>query len=103
MKDWSRVQSLDAYIGSMLDAIKNGSETRGYFTWLLLDVFELLDSYESSFGLYFVDLDDPNLTRYPKLSANWYSQLLKGKLTDSITLDQLIHPKSLHNPPHFTL
>ncbi|XVF04936.1 hypothetical protein REPUB_Repub05bG0127600 [Reevesia pubescens] len=82
LEDWARVKSLNAYIGSVLDARRNGSDTKGYFTWSFIDVFELLDGYESSFGLYYVDLDDPDLTRYPKLSANWYSQFLKGKSTD---------------------
>ncbi|EOY33031.1 Uncharacterized protein TCM_041039 [Theobroma cacao] len=67
------VKSLNAYIGSVLEAIRSGSDTRGYFTWSILDVFELQDGYESSFGLYYVDLDGPDLTRYPKLSAKWYA------------------------------
>ena len=62
--------------------IRNGSDTRGYFTWSFLDVFELLDGFESGFGLYYVDLDDPDLKRYPKLSSRWYSDFLKGKIID---------------------
>ncbi|GAB2213675.1 hypothetical protein Droror1_Dr00017988 [Drosera rotundifolia] len=56
----------------------NGSNARGYFTWSFMDTFELLDGYASSFGLYYVDLDDPNLNRYPKYSERWYSAFLKG-------------------------
>lgn len=78
LEDWSRVESLQAYIGAVLDSLRNGSDMRGYFTWSFLDVFELLDGYDSGFGLYYVDLDDPELKRYPKLSAHWYSHLLKG-------------------------
>ncbi|KAL2535542.1 Beta-glucosidase 11 [Forsythia ovata] len=81
--DKSRVEYLHAYIGGMLDAIRNGSNTRGYFSWTFLDCLELLDGYNTSFGLYYVDLDDKNLTRYPKLSAHWYSHFLKGKSTSS--------------------
>ncbi|WRX33948.1 Glycoside hydrolase family 1 - like 10 [Theobroma cacao] len=69
LEDQRMVKSLNAYIGSVLEAIRSGSDTRGYFTWSILDVFELQDGYESSFGLYYVDLDGPDLTRYPKLSA----------------------------------
>ncbi|XWS71304.1 hypothetical protein CRYUN_Cryun03dG0126700 [Craigia yunnanensis] len=83
------VKSLNAYIGSVLDAIRNGSDTRGYLTWSFLDVFEMLDGYESSYGLYYVDLDDPDLARYPKLSAKWYSEFLKGKSTDPNGMIQL--------------
>ena len=31
------------------------------------------------YGLCCVDLDDPDFKRYPKLSARWYSDFLKGK------------------------
>ncbi|KAH7578342.1 hypothetical protein JRO89_XS01G0370600 [Xanthoceras sorbifolium] len=82
LEDMSRVKYLHAYIGSVLDAVRNGSDVRGYFTWSFLDVFELLDGYESSYGLYYVDLDDQDLKRYPKLSAHWYSQFLKGRTSN---------------------
>ncbi|GAB2265386.1 Belongs to the glycosyl hydrolase 1 [Dionaea muscipula] len=59
--------------------LENGSNTRGYFTWSFLDVFELLDGYASTFGLYYVDFNDPDLRRYPKLSQRWYSSFLKGQ------------------------
>ena len=58
---------------------RNGSNTRGYFAWSFLDLLELLDGYETAFGLYYVDLDDPHLKRYPKLSVKWYSQFLRGR------------------------
>ncbi|GAY40941.1 hypothetical protein CUMW_055640 [Citrus unshiu] len=83
LKDISRVKYLHAYIGSVLDAVRNGSNIRGYFMWSFLDVFELMDGYESSYGLYYVDRDDPDLKRYPKLSAHWYSQFLKGRSLSS--------------------
>ncbi|KAH9655373.1 Beta-glucosidase 11 [Citrus sinensis] len=79
LEDISRVEYLHAYIGIVLDTVRNGSNTRGYFVWSFLDVFELLDGYKSSYGLYYVDRHDPDLKRYPKLSAHWYSQFLKGR------------------------
>ncbi|KAK7846771.1 beta-glucosidase 11 [Quercus suber] len=69
LDDIARVNFMHAYIGSVLDALRNGSNTRGYFVWAFLDVFELLDGYGSSYGINYVDLDDPDLKRYPKLSA----------------------------------
>lgn len=72
---------------------RNGSNTRGYFTWSFLDSFELLDGYDSGFGLYYVDLDDKELTRYPKKSAHWYSNFLKGRRTstnESIEVEEVI-------------
>ncbi|KAJ9187778.1 hypothetical protein P3X46_003198 [Hevea brasiliensis] len=83
LEDTSRVKYMHGYIGSVLDAIRNGSNTRGYFTWSFLDVFELLGGYEPCFGLYYVDINDPQLKRHAKLSAHWYSQFLKGRPVSS--------------------
>ena len=82
LEDIPRVEYIQAYIQSVRNALRNGSNTRGYFIWSFLDVFEIFGGYESSYGLYYVDFDDPDLRRYPKLSAHWYSQFLKGKRVD---------------------
>ncbi|KOM37524.1 hypothetical protein LR48_Vigan03g090600 [Vigna angularis] len=79
LDDWSRVNYLHAYIGSMIDALRSGLNVKGYFVWSFMDVFEIVGGYESSYGLYYVDMNDPNLGRQPKLSAKWYSNFLKGK------------------------
>ncbi|KAI3983586.1 hypothetical protein MKX01_000598 [Papaver californicum] len=96
MNDTLRVNYLKGYIGGLLDALRNGSNTKGYFTWSFLDSFELLDGYTSNFGLYYVDLiNDPDLKRYPKLSAHWYSNFLKGRNERSSiispTTDEISH------------
>ncbi|KAL9308794.1 Beta-glucosidase 1 [Arabidopsis thaliana] len=80
-KDTPRIEYLDAYIGAVLKAVRNGSDTRGYFVWSFMDLYELLNGYKSSFGLYSVNFSDPHLKRSPKLSAHWYSGFLKGKTT----------------------
>jgi beta-glucosidase len=54
-----------------------------------------LDGYGSSYGLNYVDLDDPDLKRYPKLSAKWYSKFLKGR---SINLDEVIELEKNASP-----
>ncbi|XP_049408471.1 beta-glucosidase 11-like [Solanum stenotomum] len=79
LNDTPRIEYMHAYIGSVLDAVRNGSNTRGYFAWSFLDGLELLGGYVPSYGLYYVDLDDNELRRYPKLSAYWYANFLKGK------------------------
>ncbi|KAJ4969429.1 hypothetical protein NE237_016130 [Protea cynaroides] len=57
---------------------RNGSNTRGYFVWSFMDLFELYDGlFKSSFGLYYVDFEDPDLKRYAKFSAYWYSNFLR--------------------------
>ncbi|XP_056169108.1 beta-glucosidase 11-like isoform X2 [Syzygium oleosum] len=78
LEDWPRIQYLQEHISVLLDTVRNGSNAKGYFTWSFLDVFELLDGFRTGYGLYYVDLDDPELRRYPKLSAEWYSRFLKG-------------------------
>ncbi|KAJ4969264.1 hypothetical protein NE237_015965 [Protea cynaroides] len=72
LNDMSRVKYLEDYIQSLLQAVRNGSDVRGYFSWSFLDAFELFDGYQSSFGLYYVDFNSPDLKRYPKLSAHWF-------------------------------
>ena len=61
---------------------RSGLNVKGYFVWSFLDVLEVLTGYESSFGLYYVDMNDPSLRRIPKVSAEWYSNFLKRKPID---------------------
>ncbi|CAH1446801.1 unnamed protein product [Lactuca virosa] len=70
LMDTPRVEYLHAYIGALLDALRNGSNTKGYFVWSFLDLFEATGGFTYGFGLYYVDLNDKELTRYPKLSAH---------------------------------
>ncbi|RZS11608.1 hypothetical protein BHM03_00042959 [Ensete ventricosum] len=82
INDTSKVDFLSGHISSILDAIRNGANTKGYFVWSFMDVFELITGYQSRFGLYFVNFDDENRQRKPKLSAQWYSSFLKQKKAD---------------------
>ncbi|KAL9228196.1 hypothetical protein vseg_003802 [Gypsophila vaccaria] len=81
LDDPTRVEFIRDHIGSLLDAIRNGSNAKGYFAWSFIDVFEFLYGYKKTFGLYYVDFNDPNLPRYPKLSQKWYSNFLRGRST----------------------
>ncbi|KAJ4968904.1 hypothetical protein NE237_015605 [Protea cynaroides] len=83
LNDMSRVKYLESYIESLLQAMRNGSDVRGYFTWSFLNVFEFLTGYETGFGLYYINFNSLDLKRYPKLSAHWYSNFLKGKRSSS--------------------
>ncbi|KAH7517068.1 hypothetical protein FEM48_Zijuj09G0023000 [Ziziphus jujuba var. spinosa] len=95
LDDIPRVNYLNGFIGGLLEALRNGSNTRGYFVWSFLDVLELFDGNEVSFGLYYVNLDDPDLKRYPKLSAISYSNFLKGKTFSSDAVSEVTKPSSL--------
>ncbi|KAK7373948.1 hypothetical protein VNO80_07370 [Phaseolus coccineus] len=72
LDDWSRVNYLHAYIGSIVDALRSGLNVKGYFVWSFMDTFEIVSGYEASYGLYYVDMNDPNLRRQRKLSAEWF-------------------------------
>ncbi|XP_058729103.1 beta-glucosidase 11-like isoform X2 [Vicia villosa] len=82
LDDRPRVEYIREYIGSLPDMLRNGLDIRGYFVWSFLDVFELQSGYEASFGLYYIDFEDPTLRRQPKLSALWYSSFLNNKTMD---------------------
>ncbi|CAJ1806589.1 unnamed protein product [Sphenostylis stenocarpa] len=105
LDDWPRVDYLHAYIGSMADALRSGLNVKGYFVWSFMDVFELMGGYEISYGLYYVDMDDPNLRRQPKLSAEWYSNFLKGKPMDPKITKEIHKNASVlsHNPSHHSV
>ncbi|KAE9611059.1 putative beta-glucosidase [Lupinus albus] len=76
----------------------SGVNLRGYFAWSFLDVFEILGGYESSFGLHYIDMNDPTLRRQPKLSAIWYSNFLNGR-----TMDPMITMETQKKNPSMVL
>ncbi|XP_024010062.1 beta-glucosidase 3 [Eutrema salsugineum] len=77
LNDMGRVEYLHAYIAAVLKSVRNGSETRGYFQWSFMDLYEFVN-YNYTYGLYHVDFSDPERQRSPKTSAFWYSAFLKG-------------------------
>ncbi|XP_074268553.1 cyanidin 3-O-glucoside 5-O-glucosyltransferase (acyl-glucose)-like isoform X1 [Silene latifolia] len=78
LNDQSRVEYLQGHIGAILNAVRNGSNTRGYFVWSFVDMYELMFGTKYTFGLYYIDFNDPKLTRHPRLSQRWYSKFLKA-------------------------
>ncbi|KAG0500088.1 hypothetical protein HPP92_000160 [Vanilla planifolia] len=78
LNDTWRIAYIRDHIGSILEAIRDGSDVRGYFTWSFVDLFELLSGFQSQFGLYHVNFTDEKLERLPKLSAYWYTNFLKN-------------------------
>ncbi|XP_021759863.1 cyanidin 3-O-glucoside 5-O-glucosyltransferase (acyl-glucose)-like [Chenopodium quinoa] len=77
--DKPRVEFLNASIGSMLNAARNGSNVRGYFVWSFIDTLDMAGLEDWVYGLYYMDYRDPDLRRYPKFSSYWYTAFLKGK------------------------
>ncbi|KAF7029161.1 hypothetical protein CFC21_040975 [Triticum aestivum] len=79
--DGPRVEFLSEHLKNLLIAVRNGSNTRGYFAWSLMDLYELL-SVGDTYGLYYVDFADEDLKRYPRSSAIWYKDFLKERRTE---------------------
>lgn len=77
--DETRVYYYQEYTKSLLQTIRNGSNTLGYFAWSFIDVFELSYGYTARYGLYGVDFNQTDRRRYPRLSAQWYSNFLRSR------------------------
>jgi beta-galactosidase len=73
--DDRRIAYLDAYLSACHEAIAQGVNLRGYFVWSLMDNLEWASGLARRFGLCYVDY--PSGRRIPKLSAHWYSQVMR--------------------------
>lgn len=95
LHDTLRVYYISANLESLRDAIRNGSNAKGYFTWSFVDVFEAPafgpGGFETNFGLYHVDFNDEGRKRSPKFSAKWYSSFLNRRTNDTYIEDGVIH------------
>jgi beta-glucosidase len=73
--DSDRVMFLRNYLTMLQRATAEGVPIRGYFLWSLFDNFEWTDGYETRFGV--VHVDYATLKRTPKLSAAYYSEVIR--------------------------
>ncbi|KAG8064805.1 hypothetical protein GUJ93_ZPchr0004g39479 [Zizania palustris] len=76
LKDDIRIEYYHKHLLSLLSAIRDGANVKGYFAWSLLDNFEWVNGYTVRFGINFVDYNDGN-KRYPKNSAHWFKKFLQ--------------------------
>ena len=74
--DIDRIEFLDAYLGELMRAKRDGIDVRGYFLWTLMDNFEWAKGYEPRFGIVYTDYETGE--RIPKDSAFWYSDFIKN-------------------------
>ncbi|KAF6260086.1 glycosyl hydrolase family 1-domain-containing protein [Scenedesmus sp. NREL 46B-D3] len=82
LKDIERAVYLKRYLTEVHKALLHDNvDVRGYFVWSLLDNFEWGYGYQKKFGLHYVDLQ--TLERIPKLSANWYAEVIKKNRLES--------------------
>ncbi|KAK4487886.1 hypothetical protein RD792_003624 [Penstemon davidsonii] len=78
LDDKLRVSYYKGYLAAVHQAIREGTDVRGYFAWSLLDNFEWHLGYTKRFGLIYVDFKN-GLTRHLKSSACWFCQFLKAE------------------------
>ncbi|KAI8555998.1 hypothetical protein RHMOL_Rhmol05G0218600 [Rhododendron molle] len=76
LDDKLRVRYYKEYLTAVAQAIKDGTDVRGYFAWSLLDNFEWKFGYTKRFGLIYVDYKN-GLNRHLKSSAYWFLRFLK--------------------------
>jgi beta-glucosidase len=74
-QDLHRVEYLRSYLKELQRATAEGVPVRGYFVWSFLDHFEWADGYRRRFGI--VHTDFKTQRRTPKLSAHWYSAVMR--------------------------
>ncbi|MES2056362.1 MAG: GH1 family beta-glucosidase [Pseudomonadota bacterium] len=75
--DQRRIDFLDGHLRALRQAMDDGADVRGYFTWSLLDNFEWAAGYDQRFGLVHVDYD--SMVRTPKDSYLWYRDLIRAQ------------------------
>jgi beta-glucosidase len=74
VEDVDRVMYLRNHLTHLRRAVAEGYPVKGYFLWSLMDNFEWADGYSKRFGIHYVDFK--TLKRTPKLSAEWYRQVI---------------------------
>ena len=72
--DTDRIMYLRNHLTHLQRAVAEGYPVKGYFLWSLMDNFEWADGYSKRFGIHYVDFK--TLKRTPKLSAEWYKQVI---------------------------
>ncbi|MFJ3901661.1 GH1 family beta-glucosidase [Streptomyces sp. NPDC090025] len=75
--DPARIDYLAGHLGAVADAMAQGVDVRGYFTWSLLDNFEWAEGYHQRFGL--VEVDFATGARTPRASFDWYRDLIAAQ------------------------
>lgn len=73
--DLHRREFLRNYLREVHRAIDDGVPIRGYFLWSFMDNYEWEDGYARRFGI--VHVDFATQVRTPKLSAHYYSAVIK--------------------------
>nr|WPM03645.1 glycoside hydrolase family 1 [Phyllotreta armoraciae] len=81
LKDEIRVRYFRTYFCNILEAMQvDKVSVVGIIPWSAMDSFEWTRGYEARFGFYAIDfVNDPALTRRPKMSVNYYKSIVESK------------------------
>lgn len=82
VEDDERIGILKRFIDSMVKAIDEGVNVKGYYVWSTMDLYSWINGYQKRYGLVRVDYDD-NLKRIPKKSYYWYRDYIKQLMDES--------------------
>ncbi|MGA2022851.1 MAG: GH1 family beta-glucosidase [Candidatus Sulfotelmatobacter sp.] len=74
VEDTDRVMYLRNHLTHLHRAASEGYPIKGYFLWSLMDNYEWADGYSKRFGIHYVDFKTQQRT--PKLSAEWYREVI---------------------------
>uniref|UniRef100_A0A7S3JVG5 Beta-glucosidase n=1 Tax=Aureoumbra lagunensis TaxID=44058 RepID=A0A7S3JVG5_9STRA len=93
INDTFRVDYYRSHIQAMTEAIVYDQiNVVGYYAWSLFDNYEWADGYRTRFGIIYVDYTTQ--VRTPKLSALWYSDLIRSQKGQDAQLPSINHHHS---------
>ena len=76
VRDRDRIRFLRAHLIALHEAIQQGANVHGYYTWSVFDNFEWERGYSKRFGL--VRVNYHTLERTPKMSAYWFKKVIEN-------------------------
>ncbi|XP_029021865.1 beta-klotho [Betta splendens] len=98
-EDTVAIYLMKSFINQVLQAIRfDGVKVFGYSAWSLVDGFEWNYAYTVRRGLFYVDFSNPNRTRTPKTSAQYYRRVVRD---NGFPSDEASGPVTGHFPCDF--
>ncbi|XP_048484016.1 myrosinase 1 [Plutella xylostella] len=83
VNDDVRINYFREYLTQVHQAItEDGVNVTGYTAWSLMDNFEWVEGYKSTFGLYQVDFSRADRPRTPRKSARYYASVARANSLD---------------------
>ncbi|XP_026762202.2 myrosinase 1 [Galleria mellonella] len=77
LHDIDRIQFIHDHLEQVLLSIhEDNIDVIGYTVWSLMDNLEWFEGYSVKFGLYKVDFEDPQRSRSPRKSAEYYRKVI---------------------------